>query len=128
MDAKKAVDERNDVAKKALSIAIKERPAMISRDPSLHLFSMMAFEPVPIEGKAIKLHPLVVKGFNADFDGDAMGVHIPITDEAVREAHGMMPSKHLLKPGTGSVMVMPSNEIVLGIYFYTKEGKKTTKA
>ena len=118
--AQKEVDDRTPRARKALDLAMVKRPVMLNRAPSLHKFSMMAFNPQITNGKAIKIPPLVVTGYNADFDGDTMTVHVPISDKAVRESYKMMPSRNLYKPGTGSLMVGPSQESQLGFYLLTK--------
>lgn len=118
--AKEEIEKKTPLAYKALERAMDQRPVMLNRAPSLHKFSIMAFKPQLTEGKAIKIPPLVVGGFNADFDGDTMTVHVPVSDKAVREAHKMMPSRNLYKPGTGSLMVGPSQESQLGFYLMTK--------
>lgn len=128
VDADKQVDERSFIARKALETAMNERPVLLNRAPSLHKFSIMAFKPKIMSGRAIKIPPLVVKGFNADHDGDTMHVHVPIMPKAVTEAQGMVPSKHLFNPGTGNIMVAPSQEAAIGLYFLTKEGKDIKKA
>lgn len=98
--AKELVENKDPVAQTALEQEIKERPVLINRAPSLHKYSIMAFKPVLVKGKALKLSPLVTAGFNADFDGDTMGVHVPATEEAKREALKMLPSQNLFKPAT----------------------------
>ncbi len=104
----------------ALDEAIKDRYVLLNRAPSLHRLSIQAFHPVLIEGKAIQLHPLVCKGFNADFDGDQMAVHLPLSDEAQREAREIMSSsKNLLKPADGSPILHIEQDIVLGCYYLT---------
>lgn len=118
--AKEAIDNKTPQAKLALDRAMSKRPVMLNRAPSLHKFSIMAFKPKITHGTAIKIPPLVVSGFNADFDGDTMTVHVPIKDAAVREAFKMMPSRNLWKPGTGTLMVGPSQESQLGFYLMTK--------
>jgi len=125
--ALEAVEKRTDLARKMLEEEMSGRPVMLNRAPSLHKFSIMAFKPQITDGKAIKIPPLVVKGFNADFDGDTMTVHVPILDDAVREAGKMLPSKNLYNPGTGALMLKPQNEALLGLYLLSKtpEGRKT---
>jgi len=116
LDAMEEVKKRSPVALGALQAEMQNRPVMLNRAPSLHKFSIMSFKPQMTEGKAIKIPPLVVKGFNADFDGDAMNVHVPILEDAVEEAYRMLPSKNLYNPGTGGIMIKPQNEAALGIY------------
>lgn len=121
-----AQDEmKNDtaLARKALEQEVKERPILLKRDPVLHKFNIMAFNPVLVEGKAIKIHPLVTGGFNADFDGDTMAGTVPMSREAVAEARKMFPSKNLFSPTTGEVMYNPSQEALLGLHVMTKWGK-----
>jgi len=119
IDARNAVEERTEIAKRALENEVKERPAIINRSPSLHKFSVMAFQPKLIEGKAIKINPLVVGGFNADFDGDTMSVHVPVSEEARKEAFLMMPSNNLFNPQSNSLEHKPSKEQVSGLYMLT---------
>lgn len=128
--AKEEIEKKTPLAKKILENTMGQRPMMLNRAPSLHKFSIMAFKPKITEGKAIKIPPLVVSGFNADFDGDTMTAHIPVGDQAVREAFRMMPSRNLYKPGTGSLIVGPSQESQLGFYLMTKtqEGRKRLNA
>lgn len=121
--AQKEVDGKSSVARRALDKSMLQRPVMLNRAPSLHKFSMMAFTPTITSGTAIKIPPLVVTGFNADFDGDTMTVHVPLTDKAVRESYKMMPSRNLYKPGTGDLMVGPAQESQLGFYLMTKTPK-----
>jgi DNA-directed RNA polymerase subunit beta' len=129
-DAQKAIQDRSVGARSALNKAMSKRPILLNRAPSLHKFSIMAFNPTIVDGKAIKIPPLVTTGFSADFDGDTMSLHVPITDQAVRESYAMMPSRNLYKPGTGSLMVGPSQEAQLGFYLLTKtvEGRKQLNA
>ncbi len=128
VDADKQVDDRSFIAKKALDTAMNDRPVLLNRAPSLHKFSIMAFKPKISAGRAIKIPPLVVKGFNADHDGDTMHVHVPVLPKAVTEAQGMVPSKHLFNPGTGNIMVAPSQEASIGLYFLTRDGKDIKKS
>lgn len=118
--AKQEAEDKTPLARKMLDGVMANRPIMLNRAPSLHKFAIMAFTPQITEGKAIKIPPLIVDGFNADFDGDTMTVHVPIGDKAVREAYKMMPSQNLFKPGTGRLMVGPSQESQLGFYLMTK--------
>lgn len=101
---------------------IKERPVLLNRAPTLHRLGIQAFEPQLVEGKAIQIHPLVCSAFNADFDGDQMAVHVPLSDKAVQEARDLMLStKNLLKPADGAPVVGPSKDMVLGIYYLTMD-------
>jgi len=101
---------------------IKEYPVMLNRAPTLHRLGIQAFEPVLIEGKAIQLHPLVCAAFNADFDGDQMAVHVPLSQEAQTEARVlMMASNNILSPSNGSPIIVPSQDMVLGIYYMSRE-------
>src|SRR5476651_1558300 len=111
----------------ALDEVIKGKYVLLNRAPSLHRLSIQAFQPVLIEGKAIQLHPLVCKGFNADFDGDQMAVHLPLSDQAQIEARDIMAAnKNLLKPADGSPILHIEQDIVLGCYYLTYERPKTT--
>jgi DNA-directed RNA polymerase subunit beta' len=113
----------------ALDEVIKEKYVLLNRAPSLHRLSIQAFQPVLIEGKAIQLHPLVCKGFNADFDGDQMAVHLPLSDAAQAEARDIMAAnKNLLKPADGSPILHVEQDIVLGCYYLTYERHGTEKA
>jgi DNA-directed RNA polymerase subunit beta' len=112
---------------KALQKVVEDRPLLLKRDPALHKFSVMAFKPRLIDGKAIQIHPLVTGGFNADFDGDTMAGTVPLTREAVDEAKKMFPSRNLFSPTTGGVMYTPSQEALLGLHLLTTWGKKTSK-
>jgi len=123
--AAEEVRKRTPVAKAALEAEMAERPVLLNRAPSLHKFSIMAFKPRLTDGKAIKIPPLVVKGFNADFDGDAMTVHVPVLTEAVQEAERMLPSNNLFNPGTGGIMTQPQNEAALGLYMMSKDPQKS---
>lgn len=127
LQAQEQIENKTDVAKTGLENEMAERPILLNRAPSLHKFSIMAFKPQIVKGKAIKLPNLVTKGFNADFDGDTMSVHVPISEESKREAWAMLPTKHLLNPGSGKLMISPSQESVIGIYLITKDGKETDK-
>lgn len=116
--ARKMVENGEDIVWEILEKVIHEHPVLLNRAPSLHRLSMLAFEPVLIEGKAIRLHPLVCKGFNADFDGDQMSVHVPISLEAQLEARTLMlSSNNVLSPANGEPMVVPSQDMVLGVYY-----------
>jgi DNA-directed RNA polymerase subunit beta' len=128
--ASEEVKKRSPVALSMLQAEMSERPVILNRAPSLHKFGIMAFKPKMTDGKAIKIPPLVVKGFNADFDGDTMTVHVPILTDAVKEAEKMLPSNNLYNPSTGQVMIQPQNEAALGLYLLSKnkEGQKRLQA
>ena len=105
-----------------LEEVIREHPVMLNRAPTLHRLGIQAFEPVLIEGKAIQLHPLVCAAFNADFDGDQMAVHVPLSLEAQIEARTLMlSSNNMLSPANGEPIIVPSQDIVLGLYYMTRE-------
>ncbi len=119
--AKKMVEREENEVWDALEAVVKEYPVMLNRAPTLHRLGFQAFEPVLIEGKAIQLHPLVCPAFNADFDGDQMAVHIPLSLEAVLEARIMMLStNNILSPANGQPIIVPTQDIVLGIYYMTR--------
>lgn len=121
------IDEKTDEVWAILEEIIKDKKVLLNRAPTLHRLGIQAFEPVLIEDEAIRIHPLVCSAFNADFDGDQMAVHLPLSEEAQREAKDIMFSSHnLLKPATGMPIVSPSQDITLGCYWLTKiiEGKK----
>ncbi len=119
-DAKKHIDRITPDVWDALDMVIKEHPVLLNRAPTLHRLSIQAFEPVLVEGRAIKLHPLVCSPFNADFDGDQMPVHIPLSAEAQAEARFLMLSaNNLLKPVNGKAVTIPSQDMVLGAYWLT---------
>ena len=106
---------------------IREHPVLLNRAPTLHRLGIQAFEPVLIEGKAIQLHPLVCTAFNADFDGDQMAVHVPLSLEAQLEARAlMMSSNNILSPANGEPIIVPTQDVVLGLYYMTRalENKK----
>lgn len=120
--AKKKVESLDPMIWPYVERAIEGRPVLLNRAPTLHRLSIQAFEPVLIRGKAIRLHPLVTTAFNADFDGDQMAVHVPISDEAVREARELMlASKNILGPKDGEPIINPSQDIILGLYYLTLE-------
>ena len=105
-----------------LEDVIKEHPVLLNRAPTLHRLGIQAFEPVLIEGKAIQMHPLVCAAFNADFDGDQMAVHVPLSIEAQMEARVlMMSTNNILSPAHGKPIIIPSQDIVLGLYYMTRE-------
>ena len=116
--ARKMVENGEDIVWEILEKVIYQHPVLLNRAPTLHRLSLLAFEPVLIEGKAIRLHPLVCKGFNADFDGDQMSVHVPISLEAQLEARTLMlSSNNVLSPANGEPMIVPSQDMVLGVYY-----------
>jgi DNA-directed RNA polymerase subunit beta' len=120
--AKKMVESQEPVVWDILEEVIREHPVMLNRAPTLHRLGIQAFEPVLIEGKAIQLHPLVCTAFNADFDGDQMAVHVPLSLEAQREARTLMlASNNVLLPSNGEPCIVPSQDIVLGLYYATRE-------
>jgi DNA-directed RNA polymerase subunit beta' len=121
--AKKMVETQEPVVWDILEEVIREHPVMLNRAPTLHRLGIQAFEPVLIEGKAIQLHPLVCVAFNADFDGDQMAVHVPLSLEAQMEARTLMlASNNVLSPANGEPIIVPSQDIVLGLYYATREG------
>ena len=120
--AKKMVESEKPVVWDMLDEVIKEHPILLNRAPTLHRLGIQAFEPVLIEGKAIQLHPLVCTAFNADFDGDQMAVHVPLSVEAQVEARVlMMSTNNILSPASGKPIIGPSQDIVLGLYYMTRE-------
>ncbi len=120
--AKKSVERLEPVVWDVLEDVIKEHPVMLNRAPTLHRLGIQAFEPVLVEGKAIKLHPLACTAFNADFDGDQMAVHLPLSVEAQAECRFLMLSpNNLLKPSDGGPVTVPTQDMVLGIYYLTQE-------
>lgn len=120
--AKRMVERMESGVWDVLEEVIKEHPVMLNRAPTLHRLGIQAFEPILVEGKAIKLHPLVCTAFNADFDGDQMAVHLPLSIEAQAECRFMLLSpNNLLKPSDGGVVAVPSQDMVLGIYYLTQE-------
>ncbi|HZS81041.1 MAG TPA: DNA-directed RNA polymerase subunit beta', partial [Herbaspirillum sp.] len=120
--AKKLVEIQEPVVWDILEEVIREHPVMLNRAPTLHRLGIQAFEPVLIEGKAIQLHPLVCAAFNADFDGDQMAVHVPLSIEAQMEARTLMlASNNILFPSNGEPSIVPSQDIVLGLYYATRE-------
>ena len=119
--AKKIVDRREPVIWDILENVMKGHPVMLNRAPTLHRLGIQAFQPKMIEGKAIQLHPLACTAFNADFDGDQMAVHLPLSNEAVLEAQVLMLQSHnILNPANGSPITVPSQDMVLGLYYITK--------
>ena len=122
--AKKMVEREEGVVWDILDEVIREHPIMLNRAPTLHRLGIQAFEPILIEGKAIQLHPLVCAAYNADFDGDQMAVHVPLTIEAQLEARAlMMSTNNVLSPANGEPIIVPSQDVVLGLYYMTRERK-----
>jgi len=120
--AKKMVEREEPVVWDILDEVIREHPVLLNRAPTLHRLGIQAFEPVLIEGKAIQLHPLVCAAYNADFDGDQMAVHVPLTLEAQLEARAlMMSTNNILSPASGEPIIVPSQDVVLGLYWMTRE-------
>ncbi|MEA3496112.1 MAG: DNA-directed RNA polymerase subunit beta' [Bacteroidota bacterium] len=119
--AKKIVERKDDMIWDILENVLKGHPVLLNRAPTLHRLGIQAFQPKLIEGKAMQLHPLVCTGFNADFDGDQMAIHVPLGHDAVLEAQLLMLSSHnILTPANGSPIVVPSQDMVLGLYYLTK--------
>ncbi len=120
--ARRFIERNRPEVWEVLEEVIKERPVLLNRAPTLHRLGIQAFEPILIEGSAIQLHPLVTTAFNADFDGDQMAVHVPLSDKAVWEARQLMlASKNLLKPADGEPIISPSKDMVLGVYYLTMD-------
>ena len=120
--AKKLVEKERPEVWDILDEVIREHPVMLNRAPTLHRLGIQAFEPVLIEGKAIQLHPLVCSAFNADFDGDQMAVHVPLGLEAQLEARVlMMSTNNVLSPANGAPIIVPSQDMILGLYYVTLE-------
>lgn len=130
MQARKEMDEQTPRAKEMLQSAMNKRTILMNRAPSLHKFSIQAFKPKLSDGLAVRVPPLVMKGFNMDVDGDAVQLHVPVSEEAVRESYKMMPSQNLFKPGSGELLIQPSQESAIGLYFLsrTSEGIKQINA
>ncbi len=126
--AKKIIDKREPLVWDILENVLKGHPVLLNRAPTLHRLGIQAFQPILIEGKAIQVHPLVCTAFNADFDGDQMAVHLPLGPEAILESQLLMLASHnILNPANGSPITVPSQDMVLGLYYMTKE-KKSTKS
>lgn len=126
-EAKRLVERQSDEVWDILADVIEDHPVLLNRAPTLHRLGIQAFEPILVEGKAIKLHPLVCTAFNADFDGDQMAIHIPLSLEAQAESRFLMLStNNLLKPSDGGVVAVPSQDMVLGIYYLTQERQNKT--
>jgi DNA-directed RNA polymerase subunit beta' len=126
--ARRLIERNRPEVWEALEGVIGERPVLLNRAPTLHRLGIQAFEPILIEGSAIQLHPLVTTAFNADFDGDQMAVHVPLSNKAVKEARDLMlASKNLLKPADGEPIISPSKDMVLGVYYLTMAQKAVHK-
>ncbi len=126
--ARRFIERNRPEVWEVLEEVIGERPVLLNRAPTLHRLGIQAFEPVLIEGSAIQLHPLVTTAFNADFDGDQMAVHVPLSDKAVQEARErMLSSRNLLKPADGEPIISPSKDMVLGVYYLTMEDTRPHK-
>ena len=120
--ARKAVERAKPEVWDALEIVIKNHPVLLNRAPTLHRLGIQAFEPVLVEGRALKLHPLACTAYNADFDGDQMAVHVPLSSEAQAEARFLMlAAGNLLKPSDGRPVTVPTQDMVLGSYYLTLE-------
>ena len=126
--ARRLIERNRPEVWEALESVIGDRPVLLNRAPTLHRLGIQAFEPILIEGSAIQLHPLVTTAFNADFDGDQMAVHVPLSQKAVKEARDLMlASKNLLKPADGEPIISPSKDMVLGVYYLTMAQKANHK-
>ena len=126
--ARRLIERNRPEVWEVLEEVIKERPVLLNRAPTLHRLGIQAFEPILIEGSAIQLHPLVCTAFNADFDGDQMAVHVPLSQKAVQEARELMlASKNLLKPADGEPIISPSKDMVLGVFYLTIKLKAAHK-
>ncbi len=124
--AKKIVDRKDPVVWDILENILKGHPIMLNRAPTLHRLGIQAFQPKLIEGKAIQLHPLVCTAFNADFDGDQMAVHVPLGNAAILETQMLMLASHnILNPANGAPVTVPSQDMVLGLYYMTKSRTST---
>ena len=120
--AKKMVEREESVVWDILEEVIREHPVLLNRAPTLHRLGIQAFEPILVEGKAIQLHPLVCTAYNADFDGDQMAIHVPLTLEAQLEARSlMMSTNNILSPANGEPIIVPTKDVVLGLYYMTRE-------
>src|SRR5205085_357 len=120
--AREMVERQEPVVWDILEEVIREHPVLLNRAPTLHRLGIQAFEPVLIEGKAIQLHPLVCVAYNADFDGDQMAVHVPLSIEAQVESRAlMMPTNNILSPAHGKPIIVPTQDMVLGLYYMTRE-------
>ncbi len=127
--AKKMLERKDEEVWDILEEVIRNHPVLLNRAPTLHRMGIQAFEPMLVEGNAIKLHPLVCKGFNADFDGDQMAVHLPLSIEAQVEAHTlMMSTNNIFSPANGAPIISPSQDVVMGCYYMTHDACPTARA
>ena len=127
--SKKLVEKEKPEVWDILEEVIREHPILLNRAPTLHRLGIQAFEPVLIEGKAIQLHPLVCTAFNADFDGDQMAVHVPLSLEAQLEARVlMMSTNNILSPANGKPIIVPTQDIVLGLYYLSAGTRRRSRA
>ena len=123
------LERRDEEVWDILEEVIRDHPVLLNRAPTLHRMGIQAFEPVLIEGNAIRLHPLVCGGFNADFDGDQMAVHLPLSYEAQIEASTLMlASNNIFSPANGAPIISPSQDMVLGIYYLTKRHMASSRS
>lgn len=120
LQAKDEIDKKTLLAKRSLEQVMKDRHVLLNRAPSLHKFSIMAFKPQLTDGRSLKVPHLINSGFNSDFDGDTMTAHIPLTEEANQEAARMLPSRNLFQPGTGKLMIVPSQEAQIGLFYLSQ--------
>jgi len=127
LQANEEIEKKTNTARKALEIETNDRPIMMNRAPSLHKFSIMSFHPKLSSKKAIGVNPFVVKGFNMDFDGDAVQLHVPVREGARKEAYKMLPSANLFSPRDNSLMHKPSMETIVGLNMLTRDGNKSNK-
>ena len=127
LQAASLLEKKTPAVWRALDKAMEERPVLLKRDPVLHKYSVQGFKAIPVEGNAIKIHPLVTGGYTADFDGDTMSVFVPITRDAIAEARKMMPSNNLFSEATGKAMYQPTLDSALGLYKLSLVGKETSK-
>lgn len=127
IQALQEIKKGSQLAWTSLQNAMDKRPVLLKRDPALHKFSIMAFKPKIVDGKAIKIHPLVTAGYNADFDGDTMSAFVPLTDDAVRESHKMFPSNNLFSSTNKGIMYAPEQEALLGLHLLSQWGKDVGK-
>ena len=124
--AKKIIDKREPLVWDILENVLKGHPVLLNRAPTLHRLGIQAFQPILIEGKAIQVHPLVCTAFNADFDGDQMAVHVPLSLEAQLEARVlMMSTNNILSPSSGKPIIVPSQDIILGLYYLSLVKEKS---
>lgn len=122
--AKRKVERQDAEVWDVLEDVVKEHPVLLNRAPTLHRLGIQAFEPVLIDGRAMRLHPLACEAYNADFDGDQMAIHVPLSEEAQAEARLLMlAAEHILNPKDGKPVVTPSQDMVLGNYYLTMEAK-----